>query len=44
MAYYESHEILEIDDDIHSLFSDNLDRMIFYYGPKDKYSIINTKL
>lgn len=38
MAYDESLEILEMDEDVKSTIGDHLHKHIFLYGPKDKYA------
>eukprot|EP01118_Nematostelium_gracile_P020452 TRINITY_DN9920_c0_g1_i1.p1 TRINITY_DN9920_c0_g1~~TRINITY_DN9920_c0_g1_i1.p1 ORF type:complete len:294 (-),score=57.50 TRINITY_DN9920_c0_g1_i1:28-909(-) len=38
MAYIETLEICEIDEEVQSVISDNLSKMYFLYGPKDKYA------
>jgi hypothetical protein len=38
MAHIETQEIRDIDDEISSVIGNNLSRMIFLYGPHDKYA------
>jgi pimeloyl-ACP methyl ester carboxylesterase len=38
MAYLESQQILEIDNEIESVIKNNIEKLIFLYGPKDKYA------
>jgi len=38
MAYDESLEVLEVDEEIHTIINEHLPKMIFLYGPNDKYA------